>query len=284
MEVILFPNPLRPGIGLRPKKEAQRPQLPQHARLCPVLEAGSSLGSLVYPPLAENEQFHIGFDGEGLYQFGYSVNATGKKWEQIFFINYQLSVGAIGLRKEKVQLMVPETPGFKDTALAIARMFLSVDDLGTPAGAVTIRGAYNFKTSPGWDTIYSGVLNSTERPVAPVLVTRVETDWYVHDSEFRYILSPGEIITVSHNLPIGQVFFVPREEPTFRDGTDQEIVERQNTSHKFFDEKASNKKKTSYGMEYSPQYQKMSREQQKADARAYDKKNKTKDNGSTKKK
>jgi hypothetical protein len=115
MEVILFPNPLRPGIGLRPKKEAQRPQLPQHARLCPVLEAGSSLGSLVYPPLAENEQFHIGFDGEGLYQFGYSVNATGKKWEQIFFVNYQLSVGAIGLRKEKVQLMVPETPGFNNT-------------------------------------------------------------------------------------------------------------------------------------------------------------------------
>jgi hypothetical protein len=112
--------------------------------------------------------------------------------------------------------------------------------------------------------------------VAPVLVTRVETDWYVHDSEFRYILSPGEIITVSHNLPIGQVFFVPREEPTFRDGTEQEIAERQKTSMKFFDEKAVNKKKTPYGMEYSPQYQQMSREQQKAGAKAND-------NGGTKK-
>src|SRR5690606_35954547 len=177
------------------------------------------------------------------YQFGYSVNATGKKWEQIFFVNYQLSVGGIGMRKEEVQLMVPETPGFRETALMIARMFISVDDLGTPAGAVTLRGAFNFQTPPGWDTVYSGVLNSTERPVAPVLVTRVETDWYVHDSEFRYISTPGEIITVSHSLPVGQVFFVPREDITFRDGTAQQIAERQQTSKAFSDEKASHKLK-----------------------------------------
>lgn len=263
MQVTLFPNPLRPGIGLRPKKEAQRPMLPQHARLCPVLEAGSSLGVLVYPALAENEQFHVGYEGEGLYQFGYSVNPTGKKWEQIFFVTYQLSLGAIGMRKEEVKLMVPETPGFRDTARMIARMFISVDDLGTPEGAVTLRGAYNFQTPPGWDTVYSGVLNSTSRPVAPVLVTRVETDWYVHDSEFRYILTPGEIITVSHSLPVGQVFFVPREDITFRDGTTQQIAERQQTSKAFFDEKASHKLKTSYGMEYSPVYQRKSREQRK---------------------
>lgn len=263
MQVTLFPNPLRPGVGLKPKKEAQRPSLPQHARLCPVLEAGSSLGLLVYPALADNEQFHIGYEGEGLYQFGYSVNPTGKNWEQVFGINYQLSVGAIGMRKEEVQLMVPETPGFKDTARAIARMFISVDDLGTPEGAVTLRGAYNFKTGSGWDTVYSGVLNNTARPVAPVLVTRVETDWYVHDSEFRYVLSPGDIITVSHNLPVGQVFFVPREEVTFKDGSETEIAERQQTSKAFFEEKAVTKKKTPYGMEYSPVYQQMSRDNQK---------------------
>jgi len=264
MQVTLFPNPLRPGIGLRPKKEAQRPMLPQHARLCPVLEAGSSLGVLVYPALAENEQFHVGYEGEGLYQFGYSVNPTGKKWEQIFFVSYQLSVGAIGMRKEEVKLMVPETPGFKESARMIARMFISVDDLGTPEGAVTLRGAYNFQTPPGWDTVYSGVLNSTSRPVAPVLVTRVETDWYVHDSEFRYILTPGEIITVSHSLPVGQVFFVPREDITFRDGSAQQIAERQQTSKAFFEEKAGHKLKTPYGMEYSPVYQRKSREQRKS--------------------
>lgn len=264
MEVTLFPNPRRPGIGLRPKKEAQRPLLPQHARLCPVLEAGSSLGALVYPSLSEKEQFQIGYEGEGIYQFGYSVNPTGSKWEQLFTITYRLAMGGIGMRKEEVTLMVPETPGFKDAAKTMARMFIAPDDLGTPAGAVTLRGAYNFQTPPGWDTVYSSVLNQTERPIAPVLVIRVETDWYVHDSEFRYILAPGETISVSHSLPVGQVFFVPREEVKFRDGSEQEIAERQKTSKQFFDEKSAHKIKTPYGLEYSPHYQRKSREQQKA--------------------
>ena len=221
MQVTLFPNPRRPGFGMRPKIEAQRPLLPQHARLCPVLEAGSSLGALVYPSLAENEQIQIGYAGEGVYQFGYAVNPTGKKWEQVFEITYQLAIGGIGIRKEEVTLMVPETPGFKETAKVIARMFIVPDDMGTPAGAVTLRGGYNFQTPPGWDTVYSNVLNNTQRPIAPMLVIRVQTDWYVHDSEFRYILDPGETISASHSLPVGQVFFVPREEVTFRDGNEQ---------------------------------------------------------------
>lgn len=263
MEVTLFPNPRRPGIGLRPKKEAQRPLLPQHARLCPVLEAGSSLGALVYPSLNANEQFQIGYEGEGLYQLTYAVNPSGRKWEPVFSVLYQMAPGGIGMRREDVKLYVPETPGFKDTARSIARMFIAPDDLGTPAGAVTLRGAWNFQTPPGWDTVYSGVINNTERPVAPVLVTRVETDWYVHDSEFRYVLTNGEMITVSHNLPVGQVFFVPREPVTFRDGTEQEATERMARSKEFFEMKAAHKIKTPYGLEYSPHYQKKSREMQK---------------------
>jgi hypothetical protein len=270
MEVTLFPNPRRPGIGLRPKKEAQRPLLSQHARLCPVLEAGSSLGALVYPSLNKNEQVQIGYEGEGIYQFGYAVNPTGSKWEQLFTVTYRLAMGGIGLRTEEVKLMVPETPGFKETALLMARMFIAPDDLGTPTGAVTLRGAYNFQTPPGWDTVYSSVLNQTERPIAPALVIRVETDWYVHDSEFRYILTPGETISVAHSLPVGQVFFVPREDISFRDGSEQEIAERQKKSKLFFDEKAAHKIKTPYGLEYSPHYQRMSREQHKGTAAATD--------------
>ena len=263
MEVTLFPNPRRPGIGLHPKKEAQRPLLPQHARLCPVLEAGSALGALVYPSLSPNEQFQIGYEGEGIYHFSYSVNATGSKWEQLFSVTYQLAVGGIGMRKEEVTLMVPETPGFKEAAKLMARMFIAPDDLGTPTGAVTLRGAYNFQTPPGWDTVYSSVLNITERPIAPALVIRVETDWYVHDSEFRYILAPGETISASHSLPVGQVFFVPREAITFRDGSETEIAERQKTSQAFFDKKAAHKIKTPYGLEYSPVYLQQSRERLK---------------------
>ena len=43
MDVRLIPNSRRPGAGLKPKREGTRPLLPQHARHCPVLEAGSAL-------------------------------------------------------------------------------------------------------------------------------------------------------------------------------------------------------------------------------------------------
>ena len=67
----LFPNSMRPGTGLKPRRESQRPLLPQHARHCPVLEAGSALGFLVYPPLERIESFHIGYQGDGRYQLTY---------------------------------------------------------------------------------------------------------------------------------------------------------------------------------------------------------------------
>jgi hypothetical protein len=260
MEVRLFPNPRRPGFGVRPKRESQRPLLPQHARHCPVLEAGSAAGFMVYPPLAEHELVQVGYEGEGRYQLQYSVNATGSKWEPVFEVTYQLAVGGIGARKEEVKLFIQATPESTSTALMMARMFIAVDDLGTPAGAVTLRGAYNFQTPPGWDTLYTSIANAIERPVAPVLMIRVETDWYVHDTEFRYVLAPGETISASHNLPIGQVIFVPREEVTLVDGTAEEIEARYKTSETFFREKAAAKVKTPYGLEQSPHYLRKSRE------------------------
>ena len=99
-------------------------------------------------------------------------------------------------------------------AVSMARAFIAPQDLGTPAGAIALRGATNFRTPPGWDTVYTPIFNMIERPVAPMLVVRVETDWYAHDTEFRYVLQPGEGMSLSHTLPIGQVVFVPREEIT----------------------------------------------------------------------
>jgi len=264
MEVVLFPNPRRPGFGLRPRSESQRPLLPQHARNCPVLEAGSGLGVLVYPPLAEHELFQIGYEGEGKYQLEYSINPTGSKWEPIFSVTYQLPVGGIGATKEEVKMMIPATPESTNTASMMARMFIAPDDLGTPAGAVTLRGAYNFQTPAGWDTVYTSIFNMIERPMAPVLAIRVETDWYVHDTEFRYVLLPGESISASHNLPIGQAFFVPREKITLRDGTGEEIEARQKSSEEFFDAKKAAKVKTGYGLEHSPHYLRKSRQQNAA--------------------
>jgi hypothetical protein len=264
MEVSLFPNPRRPGFGQRPRREGQRPLLPQHARHCPVLEAGSALGFLVHPPLAEHELFQIGYEGEGRYQLVYSVNPTGRRWESIFSITFLLPIGGIGATKEEVKMLIDATPESTATAGMMARMFVVPDDLGTPAGAVTLRGAWNFQTPPGWDTVYSPIFNMIERPLAPMMAIRVETDWYVHDTEFRYVLQPGETISASHSLPIGQVFFVPREEITLRDGTEEEGTARLQTSATFFREKAASKLKTPYGLDYSPHYLRTSRLQNAA--------------------
>ena len=63
-----------------------------------------------------------------------------------------------------------------------------------------------------------------DRPVAPMLVVRVETDWYPHETEFRYVLQQGEGIPGAYNLPIGQVLFVPRDEITMRDCREDELA------------------------------------------------------------
>jgi hypothetical protein len=98
-----------------------------------------------------------------------------------------------------------------------------------------------------------------ERPMAPMLVIRVETDWYPHETEFRYVLQPGEGIGGTHHLPIGQVFFVPREEITVRDGTEAELASRQTARVEFAREKAKHRVPTPYGLQYSPHYLKTSR-------------------------
>jgi hypothetical protein len=261
MEVRLFPNPLRPGVGLRPRRESQRPLLPQHARHCPVLEAGSALGFLVFPALQPNESYGIEFQGDGRYQFTWFQAGPSGKWEPIFATAMLLPLGGIGVIREDVTFMVPDPPVSAEEARRLARVFVVVEDLGTPAGAVTLRGATGFQTPPGWDSVYTPVFNNIERPIAPMLVVRVETDWYPHDSEFRYVLLPGEGISGTHELPIGQVFFVPREEVTFRDGTDTEQEARRRSKEEFFREKAVQRVRTPYGLQYSPHYLRQSRAQ-----------------------
>jgi len=233
--------------------------LPQHARNCPVLEAGSALGFLVYPPLEANESYHLEYQGEGRYQFVYFVSSPRGKWEPIFSVTIQLPVGSIGMIKEDVAFMTPEPRMSREDASLAARTFIVPEDLGTPPGALSLRGATNFQTPAGWDTIYTPVFNMIERPVAPMLVVRVETDWYAHETEFRYVLQPGEGISGSHAMPIGQVFFVPREEITFRDCTTEELAAIKASADQFSREKAAFKVNTPYGMTYSPHYLRQSR-------------------------
>jgi hypothetical protein len=260
MEVRLFSNLRRPAVGLKPRREAQRPLLPQHARHCPVLEAGSSLGFLVYPPLESHESFHVGYLGDGRYRFlfYYANPADGEKMA-IFQVTLSLPVGGVGQFTEDVTFQpgMPNVP--REFAQGIVRQLIVLEDLGTPAGGITLRGAWNFQTPPGWDSVYTPVFNSIERPIAPMLVIRVETDWYAHESEFRYILQPGEGISVERSLPIGEVFFVPREQVTVRDCSEDELAAIHRSRAEFASEKAASRVTTSYGMPYSPHYSRKSR-------------------------
>ena len=148
-----------------------------------------------------------------------------------------------------------------ENAINMAKAFLVPEDLGTPPGAVSLCGATNFQTPQGWDTVYTPIFNMIERPIAPMLIVRVETDWFAHATEFRYVLQPGEGMSLGHTLPIGQVLFVPREEVTLVDGTESERKAFQESVSTFFREKAEHKLTTSYGLQYSPHYLRESRRQ-----------------------
>jgi hypothetical protein len=259
MEVRLYPNSRRPGVGQRPRRESQRPLLPQHARHCPVLEAGSALGFMVYPPLEPNESYHVEFQGDGRYQFTYFNLSPRGTWDAIFAVTIALPVGTLGMIKEDVTFMNANPSMTREDALLAARAFIVPEDIGTPPGALALRGSMNFQTPPGWDTVYTPIFNMIDRPVAPMLVIRVETDWYAHETEFRYVLEPGEGISGAHAMPIGQVVFVPREEITFRDSTGEELEAIKASQAQFSRDKAAARVTTPYGMPYSPQYLKQSR-------------------------
>jgi hypothetical protein len=224
-----------------------------------VLEAGSALGLLVFPPLEPFESFYVGFYGEGRYQFVYYFRSPQGEWVPIFTVRTALPTGGIGMLMEEVEFLKKDVEMSREDALVLTRKFIVPEDFGTPTGAVTLRGATNFQTPSGWDTVYAPIFNTIERPIAAMLVVRVETDWYAHETEFRYVLQPGEGISGSRTMPIGQVFFVPREEVTLRDCTDAELEAIRQSQEEFAREKAAAQVTTPYGVPYSPHYLRQSR-------------------------
>jgi hypothetical protein len=257
MEVRMFSSSVRPGVGQKPTREGQRPLLPQHARHCPVLEAGSALGFMVYPPLGPTEAAHITYEGEGRYTVGLFLSGAGGAWDKVFTVAFVMPIGSIGAMREEVEFRKPLITD--ENAVNMAKAFVVPQDLGTPPGAIALRGATSFQTAPGWDTVYTPIFNMIERPVAPMLIVRVETDWYAHETEFRYVLQPGEGMSLSHTLPIGQVVFVPREEITLREGTDEERAAFHASMDRFAVEKAAHRQATPYGLQVSPHYLRQSR-------------------------
>jgi hypothetical protein len=71
------------------------------------------------------------------------VNTKGNDWEPVFTVTYLLPVGGIGATKREIKLHIQDTPQTREIAHLMPGMFISSDDMGTPAGAVTLRGAWN---------------------------------------------------------------------------------------------------------------------------------------------
>ncbi len=149
----------------------------------------------------------------------------------------------------------------REYAVKVARVFLVFEDLGAPPGAVPLRGATNFLTPDGWDTTYTPIFNMLERPMLPMVAGRVETDRCAHETSFRYVLQPGEGISVSHSVPIGQVFFLPREDAVMRECTPEEGEAIRQSQSAFAHHKFEAAQRTPYGLTFSPHYLRQSRAQ-----------------------
>ena len=143
----------------------------------------------------------------------------------------------------------------------MARAFIVPEDWARRPARSRCAARTNFQTPAGWDTVYTPIFNMIERPVAPMLVVRVETDWYPHETEFRYVLQPGEGMSLGPHPADRPGVFVPREEIALRDGTDKERSAFHATMDEFSAGKAASRQTTPYGLPVSPHYLRLSRQE-----------------------
>ena len=254
MKATMIPNPFRPGVGLRPRSTASRPLLSQHARHCPVLEAGSALGYLIYPALLDTETFEVSRPSPTQYRITLYEGPKGASAQPVFSALYAVVPGATSARAEDIAILRDGVGLDADKVELLVEAFVVPSHFGTPAGGVGLRGAVFFRTPEGWDTVYTSVLNHIDPPVIPVLSVRVETDWFSHDSEFRYVFQPGQMLQISATTPVGQVFFVPREDTALEDGTPADIEAFHKAAADFQTTKVKHQTASPFGMAFSPYY------------------------------
>jgi hypothetical protein len=93
----------------------------------------------------------------------------------------------------------------------------------------------------------------------PVLTVRVQTDWFPHNTEFRYVLQAGDVLSATGTAPVGQAFFLPREEPVLAEANDGQIAAFRRAQQEYWQGKAADTLVAPYGLAYSPHYRKISR-------------------------
>ena len=237
--------------------------LPQHARMCGPLEAGSSLGYLVYPALHDHESFQLRRTSPGELIFSFFGGDPARPAAHFFTLRYSIPANGLGVWSEELAFLAQECPLSEVEIRRVRDGLLRMSSLWVPPGAVALRGAVDFRTAPGWDTVFTGVLNQAQPPPLSALTGRVETDWYAFDTEFRYVLQVGDVLSGSGRIPVGQAFAVPRVDTELRPADEAEAVAFREVQHEFNARKADVRTSNALGLEYDTLY----REACRADAR-----------------
>ena len=147
----------------------------------------------------------------------------------------------------------------REAALAVMRAFLVPEDMGTPAGAIALRGATNFQTPSGWDTVYAPILNMIERPVAPMLSVGVETDCTRMRRSSATCSSRGRALPSSTASRSVRSSSCRVRRSRMLAVTAEELKTIEASREEFHHHKAAATQQTSYGLSYSPHYLRQSR-------------------------
>jgi len=232
--------------------------LPQYTRMCGPLEGGSALGFLVYPAMADHEAFQLRRTGPGDLELTF-FGGEEVRPAHLFTLHYAMPATGTGMWSEDLTFKSPACPWSEREIVAVRDGLLRTDSLWVPPGAVALRGATDFRTPAGWDTVFTGVLNQPQAPALFALTARVETDWYACDSEFRYVLQVGEALAGSGRAPVGQAFVVPRVDVELRSAHAAEADTFRRAQAEFAGVKSRHRSTNALGLEFDTVYREASR-------------------------
>lgn len=216
-----------------------------------MLQAASTTGLLVYPPLHPDESIEVRLLDDGSFLFtlfadvaadpppsvpilatgatpssSASRRSTAGKQQAapvpVFRQRISGSAGWGGIGKNNVR--IHPRADLDETVVHDLMGAMTTNIMpGTP-GQFGFLGAYNFLTPEGWNTLCVGALNDPRPEGLPALNCLIETDWYPQSTEFRYAFKRGESLTWTHDTPLGQVIFVPRESVSLVEAARNEVA------------------------------------------------------------
>ncbi|PKN83112.1 MAG: hypothetical protein CVU47_00460 [Chloroflexi bacterium HGW-Chloroflexi-9] len=257
LEVGVVSAGLRGGLGRHPTHENRRAWLPQQTRFCPVVEDVHRFGALLYPPLAPTESAQVVMRdrGEMLITF-YVADELGQRLPAF---TARIGAGEPG-DIDGAAITLTEHSGAYDEASARTLLTALFAGANAPPGVIGIRSAYLFVTPDGVDTVVTSLFNDIVRPLVTPLTTRVQTDGESQVLACWYVLKPGLTFSIVGDAPIGQAFFLPREEILSRDASPVEEQQFVETQEQYWAERATKAKTTGYGATFTYHY----RDHQKA--------------------